>query len=225
MGKSKFQAKAKANINKKSTSGKHPKYYDEEIKPKKSSSFAIFIVVIVLIAGGVVGIGSVIDKNAAQKEDVNINPNYHEYTGTDTDNPNSDYKTDINLTTIDGTKIHLADYKEIVVILYFNYIDCPACSQHSPNLQEASNSYNSSQIFIISINVGSHDTAETIQQYVDEHGYTWANVKDSDYYLSSRFEAQYVPHTVYLAKDGSIGLTHTGIQSVSEIKANINGLL
>ena len=222
MAKSKFQAKAKENINRKSVSGSRPKYYDEEIKPKKSSAFAIFVMVIILIAGGVVGIGSLIDNNA---NDVNENPNYYADTATYTSDPVTGYKTDIDLTTIEGNTIHLADYNGKVVVLYFNYIDCPACKEHSPNLQDAYTSYDSSQLLIISVNVGAHDTEQSIQEYVNGQGFTWENVKDSDYTLSSRFGAQYVPHTAYLAKDGSIGTTHTGTQTVNEIKDIIDGLL
>ncbi len=222
MGKSKFQAKVKENMNRKSASGSRQKYYDEEINPKKSSSFAIFFIVIILIAGGVIGIGSLIDNKA---EDLNENPNYTEDTNTYESDPETGYKTDLDLTTIDGTNIHLADYEGKVVVFYFNYISCSACKQHSPNLQTASESYSSDQLLIISINVQASDTVEAIQEYVDENGYTWENMKDTDFSLSSRFGSQYVPHTVYFEKDGSVGTTHTGAQSVEEIKNNINGLL
>ena len=222
MGKSKFQAKVKENMNRKSASGTRSKYYDEEITPKKSSGFAIFFVVIILIAGGVVGIGSLLDNNAPA---LNENPNYTVDTNTYAEDPETGYKTDIDLTTIDGKIISLADYEGKVVVLYFNYIKCPACSQYSPNLQTASELYSSNQILIISVNVMASDTVEAIQEYVDDHGYTWENMKDTDYSLSSRFGSQYVPHTAYLAKDGSLGTTHTGVQTVEEIQSNINNLL
>ena len=222
MGKSKFQAKAKENINRKTASGSRPKYYDEDINPKKSSGFAIFIIIIIVIAGGVVGIGSLIDNKA---NDLNENPNYSVDNNTYESDPETGYKTDLDLTTIDGTIIHLADNEGKVVVFYFNYINCPSCKQHAPNLQTASESYSSDQLLIISINVMASDTEESIQEYVDENGYTWENMKDTDYSLSSRFGSQYVPHTVYFAKDGSVGTTHTGAQTVEEIKNNINGLL
>jgi len=222
MGKSKFQVKVKENLNRKSASGTRAKYYDEDITPKKSSGFAIFFIVIILVAGGVVGIGSILDNTA---EDVNENPNYQVDTNTYTDDPETGYKTDLDITTIDGSIIHLADYAGKVVVLYFNYIKCPACTQHSPNLQTASELYSSNQILIISVNVMASDTEEAIQEYVDENGYTWENMKDTDFSLSSRFGSQYVPHTAYLAKDGSLGTTHTGVQTIEEIQGNINSLL
>jgi len=222
MGKSKFQAKAKENLNQKSASGSRRKYYDEDISTKKSSGFAIFLTVIILVAGGVVGIGSLLDNSA---EDLTENPNYSVDTNTYTEDPETGYKTDVDITTLDGTIIHLADYAGKVVVLYFNYIKCPACTQHSPNLQTTSELYSSSQILIISVNVMASDTEEAIQEYVDDHGYTWENMKDSDFSLSSRFGSQYVPHTAYLAKDGSLGTTHTGVQTVEEIQNNINNLL
>lgn len=222
MGKSKFQTKVKENINRKSPSGSRPKYYDEEITPKKSSGFAIFFIVMIVITGGVIGIGSLIDNKA---DDLNENPNYYVDTNTYESDPETGYKTDLNITTIDGTIIHLADYEGKVVVFYFNYISCSACKQHSPNLQTASESYSSNQLLIISINVQASDTAEAIQEYVDDQGYTWENVKDTDYSLSSRFGSQYVPHTVYFAKDGSVGTTNTGPQSIDQIENTINSLL
>ncbi len=70
MGKSKFQVKAQDSIKKKATSPKgRARYYDEDISTKKNSSvgFGIFIIVMVVVAGGFIG-NSINQDRIAQEE-------------------------------------------------------------------------------------------------------------------------------------------------------------
>ena len=65
MAKSKYQLKAKVNVKNKVSANKkkRPQYYDENLPTKKkSSSYAVFIIFIFIIAGGIIGVGSILDK-------------------------------------------------------------------------------------------------------------------------------------------------------------------
>jgi peroxiredoxin len=236
MGKSKFQNTAKKSIqqNKLTSSGqKRPKYYDEDIiknkKSKSSPAFAIFVVVMIIIGASVFGVGSYLDNQAEKAEadaNQNLNPNYTSYTSTSTEQTSgSSYKTDISITTISGQVIKLSDHVGKVVILYFHFLTCSACHSHSPNLKVAMASFTTNQLVVIAITVQPSDSIVDLNSWATTNGYTWNNVRDSDYSLSSRFGAAYTPHTVYIGKDGDSSNTHTGVQTTAAIKSTIDNLL
>lgn len=72
MGKSKFQVKAQDSIKKKSTNPKgRAQYYDEDL-PKKSKSnigFGVFIILMVVVAGGFIGNSINQDNKAKEAEE------------------------------------------------------------------------------------------------------------------------------------------------------------
>jgi peroxiredoxin len=224
MAKSKYQKKAQSSIKKKKGNG-GPHYYDENIKKKKNSGIVVFAIFVLLIVGGVGIVGSLL-KNVNVPADADLNPYYTENTDTTYESSDaSGYKTPISITTLSGQTINLADHAGKVVVLYFHYLACTYCHYHSPELEAASQNFNSDELLVIAISVSSADSPAALLSWASENGYSFELVKDTDYSLSSQFGAQYTPHTVYLAPDGDASTTHTGAQSEAEITATINGLL
>ncbi|MHA1775223.1 MAG: hypothetical protein DRO88_03645 [Promethearchaeia archaeon] len=227
MGKSKYQAKAKNNINQKKYSGGGPHYYDENIKRKKTPAIAVFMLFIIAIAGGVAIIGSLINNTTNPTSQSEINPNFTQNTQNsiiDTSD-SSGYKTPITIETITGEKLKTSNYAGKVVILYFHFLKCSACQYHSPALSSAVNALGSDKVIVIAISVSAADTSEQLTEWATNHDYNFKLVKDTDYSLSSYFGAQYTPHMVYLGPDGDSSTRHTGVQTESEITETVENLL
>ncbi|MHA1583861.1 MAG: TlpA family protein disulfide reductase [Promethearchaeota archaeon] len=228
---SKFQNRAKTNIKQKKTK-QRVRYYDEKISKNKSKSYgpAIFIGLIVILAGSIWGIGSLI-QNSANSPGANdtqqSNPYYTSTSTTTTTEVISGYQTPLTLTTITGDSIKLADYSGKVVILYFHYLACSACKTFDPYLNYAVNQYTSDQVITIAITVNPSDTVAQLTTWAEDGGYTWSQVRDTDYSLAAnpKFTAQYTPTTVYLDKNGNVGVRHVGAQAANDIMENINSLL
>ncbi len=225
---SKYQTNAKKNIAKK-TSKSRPKYYDETISNKKGGSgsapYAIFIFFILIIAGGIFGVGSLLDQKA-DAGDSNLNTFFTSTTtSTPTETISGTYKTPISMTTIEGESISLADHEGKVVILYFHYLDCSACTYHSPFLSSAQAQYLSSEVLIIAITVDPNDSPDDLHDWASDGGYSFKLVRDTDYSLASQFGAQYTPHTIYIAPDGDSSLRQTGAEAEADIVAKIDSLL
>lgn len=232
MGKSKFQVNAQQKVKSKSAGKSRPQYYDEKIKtssqaPSRMSlkSLVLVIGLVAIIGGGIFGVGNLLD-NQFNPDNSETNPNYREFIGGSSEVlGESGYKMDISITDIDGTVINLADHAGKVVILYFHFLNCPPCGVNSPNLKAAMGSYNSSEIFGISISVKLEDSPALLKNWKTEGGYGWELVRDTDYSLSSRFGASATPHMVFLGKDGAIEQSRTGITSVSDYESIIESLL
>lgn len=232
MGKSKYQTNAQNSVNNKTAGRSRPQYYDEKIKsgPQSKSSISVKSLVLVIgliaiVGGGIFGVGKLLD-NQLNPEDTNLNPFYTENSGGSSEVVGeSGYKMDISIVDIDGTTINLADHAGKVVVLYFHFLDCSPCGLNSPNLKSAMDSYDTSELFVISISVQPTDTPTLLKNWASQGGYGWAIVRDTDYSLSSRFAAAYTPHMVFLGKDGTNEHQETGVKSVSELQTIIDGLL
>ena len=223
---SKYQTKAKKSIAQKSSKAS-PKYYDETISKKKGSSapYAIVLFFIIIIVGGILGVGNLLDQKV-QEGDKNRNTFYVSSTSTtDTETVSGSYKTPIVLNTIEGESISLSDHEGKVIILYFHYLQCGACSYHSPFLSDAMDQYSSSELMIFAISVDPNDSPDDLREWASSGGYAFKLVRDTDYRLASEFGAQYTPHTIYIGTDGDSSLRHTGAQSEADIVANIESLL
>lgn len=227
MGKSKYQAKAKKNIQQKKTSKGGPHYYDENLKRKKTPAIAIFMLFVLAIAGGVAIIGTLINNTTNPVGQSEVNPNFTQNSQSsiiDTSD-STGYKTPISIETLSGQIIKTSDYAGKVVILYFHFLQCSACKYHSPALSAAVNSLGSDKVIVIAISVSAADTAEQLNEWASNNGYNFKLAKDTDYSLSSYFGAQYTPHMVYLGPDGDSSTRHTGVQTEQEITQTVENLL
>ncbi len=224
MAKSKFQVKAKAEIQYKKTGTKH-KYYDEDIPQKKgNNAFVFFIGFIVIVGLGIMGVGSLLD---SQNEEGLSNDITYTYTGDSADESSSTsgYKTPISLATIDGNVIDLEDHAGKIVVLYFHYISCYYCQDNGQNLKTVMSEYTSNELIVIAIDVQISESAEDIRTWALENGYSWSNVRDTDYYLSSRYSVTGTPATVFLGKDGTYSTTLFGLSSAESMRSSIKVLL
>ena len=222
MAKSKYQAKAKTEI-KQQQKGKKQKYYDEEISQKKTTNnaFVFFVGFIVIVGFGIVGVGNLLD---SQDDEVLINELSYTYAGDSNDQSSSPsgYKTPISLTTIDGAEIILADYAGKTVILYFHYISCYYCIDNGLNLKTVLEEYSSDQVFVVAIDVQISESASDIREWASDNEYTWQNVRDTDYSLSSKYSVTGTPSTVFLDAQGVYKTKLVGLASKDDIRNAIN---
>lgn len=224
MAKSKYQIKAKTEIKQKQSGKKHT-YYDEELSKKKTNSpFVFFIGFIIIIGLGVVGVGSLLD---SQSNDDLVNEIIYTYTGesNDVSSSPSGYQTPLSLSTIEGDVIKLADNAGKVVILYFHYITCYYCEENGQNLKTIMGEYSSDEVLIVAIDVQISESVADISEWAAENGYTWSNVRDTDYSLASKYSVTGTPSMVFLGKDGSYSNKLVGLNSAENMRAAIDILL
>lgn len=225
---SKYQQNVKIKVKQTSYgTRKIPKYYDEKIisAKKKSNVSAYFIIGLIIVGFGIFGIGKLIENaiNPSQIGDSNENSNYTPDNGIDISEEDG-YLTPLIIKDINGIEHDLSLYKDKAVILYFHFLTCSACHTHSPNLANAIRKYSSDQLLVLSISVSPSDTISALKTWKSDNNYQWYLVQDSDYSLSSTFNAQYTPHTIYLDGNGEASY-YTGAQSQEDIKNFIEEII
>ncbi len=180
---------------------------------KKRLIGGIFIVIVV-VGFGIFGIGKLI-QNLTRDAD------------SEDDGKSSIYpigNTDLNLTDIDDEFYDLADHRDKVVVLYFHFLDCGYCPANSQALKKAMRNYTSDDLLVISLSISSRDTPEELRTWADDNGYSWVNARDYGDVLSTEYNGQSTPTTVYIARDGSY-IRKVGTQSEYAHKTNINKML
>ena len=84
---------------------------------------------------------------------------------------------DFVLTTYDGQRLQLSDFRGQVVLLNFWASWCPPCRVEAPVLQRAAERLDSAGLVVIGIDVWDDETQA--RAFLDEFGVTYPNVEDT----------------------------------------------
>lgn len=186
-----------------------------EIQSNRTTKLiAIIVIGVVVTGGGIFGIGKLIQYLTEPDEP---------YTGGKVTMPN--YNGTLTITDIDGNVFNWDDHKDKCVVLYYYFLNCPYCPANAEALNSTMQDYSEDQLIVISISIDStRDTPALLQEYADEHGYTWMIALDSTGDISSAFQVTAAPTTIYLKGNGDYRVK-VGAQSEYSHKLQIDKVL
>ena len=107
---------------------------------------------------------------------------------------------DFVLTSFDGQRIQLSDYRGRVVVLNFWATWCPPCRVEAPVLQRAAVRLESAGVTILGIDVWD-DQAAAIE-FLDDVGVTYPNAEDSTRLIPVEFGVTGLPETFVIDRQG-----------------------
>ena len=189
----------------------------------------IFISIIVVISVALGGLGYMYFSGGSQEA----------YTGTpidvgdttDTSNTDDDTTTlplasDFNLPKVGGGNVRLSDLKGQIVILDFMATWCGPSETELAHLEEIYNSYSSSQVRILSIDVDQSESEALLSSYIDKHNIPWDTLMDSvGINNAPSYDVTAIPTLVIVDQDGRIAFRSEGVTQSSTLAAEINALL
>ena len=113
---------------------------------------------------------------------------------------------DFTLLDKDGNEVSLSDYKGKKTLVMFFGTWCGYCRQELPYLQEYANSHDDLNILLVShpdsgIN---NETQESVDQFMEENGYTMDYVYDTGGSVSMYFTGGTYPANFFFNSDGSL---------------------
>ncbi len=109
----------------------------------------------------------------------------------------------------DGTKIKLSSLKDRLVVLDFWATWCPPCVMSLPIFTKASVPFKSKGVVFIAVNKG--EPMATAKSYLKSNHIDATMAADRDERISSAFEVEGIPCTVFIGRDGIIKGVHVGI--------------
>lgn len=126
---------------------------------------------------------------------------------TDSDTVEMNMDTlDFTLLDKDGNEVSLSDYKGKKTLVMFFGTWCGYCRQELPYLQEYANAHDDLNILLVShpdsgIN---NETQESVDQFMEENGYTMDYVYDTGGSVSMYFTGGTFPANFFFNSDGSL---------------------
>ena len=134
-------------------------------------------------------------------------------------------KADLNVTRLDGQKVHLKDLRGKLVVLNFWATWCGPCREELPMLVRTARATSNPDLAFIAVSVDDSKTQGKIPDSVKQFGITfpvWVGANGDDLYKLSRGEA--VPATIFIDRDGTIDARVSGEIRENELKERIDWL-
>jgi peroxiredoxin len=131
---------------------------------------------------------------------------------------------DFSLHDLNDDVVQLSMLRGKVVVLNFMATWCGACHQQITELEDVWSTF-SDQIMIVSIDIDSQESEETLREYVQ--GYqnaSWIWTKDT-IHLSHTYWSTAIPLSVIIDSEGFIQYSHIGVTSATTLGNEITQLL
>ncbi|MBE3559937.1 MAG: TlpA family protein disulfide reductase [Ktedonobacteraceae bacterium] len=108
------------------------------------------------------------------------------------------------LSTPDGKKISLSDYRGRPVMLNFWYINCPGCSVEIPDLQQTYASQQAAPRDFVILGINIVDTASDIRQFAHQQHITYPLLPDDGSRVRKLYGITAAPTSYFLDRRGII---------------------
>ena len=132
---------------------------------------------------------------------------------------------DFELKKMDGTLLKLSDLKGRVVVLDFWATWCGPCVASLPKITELGVEYKGAEVEVIAVNI--EQTAVEVRTFLDREKIAPTVVLDSDGAVARAYQAQAIPQTVIIDRDGTVKFVIVGGGGTTEakIRDSLDGLL
>ena len=130
---------------------------------------------------------------------------------------------DFTLKTPEGAPVQLSQLKGKPVFVNFWATWCGPCREEMPAMQELYERYADQGLVILAINM--EEDAARVQRWINEGGFTFTFVLDSDGEQVKRYNVNAAPTSYFVGRDGVIRDLKLGQISRAEMQAKVEKLL
>ena len=116
-----------------------------------------------------------------------------------------DLAPDFELTTLDGSKVRLSQFRGRPVILNFWASWCQPCRAEFPELRVAYRSHGAAGLIVLGI-VSWNDIESDARDFVRQERATWPMPVDRSKTVEEVYSVPYMPQTFFVGRDGRIQL-------------------
>lgn len=126
---------------------------------------------------------------------------------------------DFELSTLEGTKVKLSDFRGKKVLINFWATWCPPCRVEMPVMQKFYAEYKDNNVVILSVDATHTEASQTVVESFQKHwGLTFPLVLDVDGQVGKTYQVSAYPATYVLDEQGVIRKKHQGAMDEDMLK-------
>src|SRR5215469_12756522 len=131
---------------------------------------------------------------------------------------------DFELTSLDGRKVKLSDYRGKAVLLNFWATWCSPCKVEMPWFVDLQKKYGNNGLVVLGIAMDDSDNSK-IAEFASQMGVNYPVLLGTDKVSEQYGNVQFLPTTFYIDREGRIIGKGTGLLGRGEIEANVQKAL
>ena len=131
---------------------------------------------------------------------------------------------DFTLTSLDGRKVKLSDFRGKAVLLNFWATWCPPCKVEMPWFGDLQKQYAKDGLVVLGVAMDDSEPA-AIAKFASELGVNYPVLLGTDQVSDDYGDVQYLPTTFYIARDGTIVDKMTGLLDRKDIEEAVRKTL
>ena len=118
------------------------------------------------------------------------------------------------VTTLDGQRVSLDDFKGKVVLLDFWATWCAPCREALPHMQKIAKNFEGQPLVVLSVSLD--DNEEKWKEFITKNGMTWMQYRDGGFEgpVARMFSVNAIPHTFTIDADGVLQDERIGDASI-----------
>lgn len=131
---------------------------------------------------------------------------------------------DFTLSSLDGRKVKLSDFRGKAVLLNFWATWCPPCRVEMPWFEDLQRQYAKDGLVVLGVAMDDSEPA-SIAKFASELGVNYPVLLGTDQVSDDYGDVQYLPTTFYISRDGVIVDKMTGLLDRKDIEAAVRKTL
>jgi cytochrome c biogenesis protein CcmG, thiol:disulfide interchange protein DsbE len=130
---------------------------------------------------------------------------------------------DFTLPAVDGASVRLSDFKGKPVFINFWATWCVPCREEMPLMQATYEEYRDRGLVILAVDM--EEDEATVRRWVEQGGYTFTFLLDSDGAEIKRYNVTAAPTSYFVGPDGVIRDLKLGALSRNEMQTKVEKIL
>jgi peroxiredoxin len=130
---------------------------------------------------------------------------------------------DFALFSPEGQEINLSDYEGQVILINWWATWCPPCKAEMPAINAFYESYQADGFVVLAVN--SQEGASTVKDFIQDNGFTFPVLLDSQGQVMDRFHVRALPTSFIIDRHGVIQHIQTGEITSQQLEAIVEPLL